>query len=83
MFNSKRCFKASTQNCNIEALKLASTTRMPKLHSERARTPVVLRSSDGFPVLSKWEIKLESCITPMVNYSPLSKTQNRHGRRWF
>ncbi|CEM63172.1 conserved hypothetical protein [Treponema phagedenis] len=25
MFNSKRCFKASTQNCNIEALKLAST----------------------------------------------------------
>ncbi|EFW38247.1 hypothetical protein HMPREF9554_01220 [Treponema phagedenis F0421] len=56
---------------------------MPKLHSERARTPVVLRSSDGFPVLSKWEIKLESCITPMVNYSPLSKTQNRHGRRWF
>ncbi|TYT79465.1 hypothetical protein FS559_10455 [Treponema phagedenis] len=30
--NSKRCFKASTQNCKIEALKLAATVNKNSKH---------------------------------------------------
>ncbi|CEM60347.1 hypothetical protein DWQ65_06645 [Treponema phagedenis] len=70
LLNSKRCFKASIQNCKIEALKLVGE---PKVEVPRVR-PCAVSSS----FLSQEVFKLVSLVFDMD-----VKTQNGHGRPWF